>query len=80
MLPLFLIIWLISCGLVYLFGILLTGEPFVAFVLLIIWAIVGGILLVLLWAILTISAFFGIPFIVVIAVVIVAWFLLGRIR
>ena len=80
MLPLFLIIWLVSCGLVFLFGLLLTGEPIVAFLLLIVWAIVSGILLVLLWAILTISTFFGIPFVVVIAVVIVAWFLLGRIR
>lgn len=44
----------------------------------IITAIISGVLLLVIWAILTISQFFGIPLVIVIAIVIVAWFIFKR--
>jgi len=41
-------------------------------------AIISGVLLVITWAIITVSQYFGIPLIIVIAIVIVAWFIFSR--
>lgn len=41
-------------------------------------AIISGVLLLVIWAILTISQFFGIPLIIVVAIVIVAWLIFRR--
>jgi len=42
-------------------------------------AIISGIFLLIIWATITISQYFGIPLLVVIAVIILLWFLLGSI-
>ena len=41
-------------------------------------AIISGGILVLIWAILTVSEFFGIPLLVIIAIVILAFFIFGK--
>ena len=41
-------------------------------------AIISGVLLLVIWAMLAISQFFGIPLIIIIAIVIVVWFIFGR--
>jgi len=74
----YLVAWLICilCG--ALAGALIKEEA--AWILLcsIGAAVVSGVLLLVIWAILTISQFFGIPLIIIIAIVILAWFIFRR--
>jgi len=74
----YLIAWLIFilCG--ALIGALIREE--VAWILFcsIGAAIASGIVLAIIWAIISVSQYFGIPLIIAIAIVIVAWFILGK--
>ena len=78
--PLFMI-WLIGLGVSFAIGMIVSdGKLPIGLICLLVWALAGGVMLALIWAVFTISAFFGIPIVVVIALVIIAWFILGRVR
>ena len=74
----YLIAWLICI----LFGALIssikTGEKKWILIGSIGAAIISGVLLLVIWAIFAISQFFGIPLIIIVAIVIVAWFIFRR--
>ena len=74
----YLIAWIVCilCG--ALTGALLTESKRIILAFSIVAAIISGVLLLVIWAILTISQFFGIPLIVIIAIVIIALFIFER--
>ena len=74
----YLLAWLIFtlCG--TLMGALITESKRIILVFSIVAAIISGVLLLVIWAMLAISQFFGIPLIIVIAVIIIAWFIFSR--
>jgi hypothetical protein len=63
-------IFLVGLAISALIGALI-GQVGGAIAFSLIWAIVGGIICLFIWAILTVSSFFGIPVLVIIAIIII---------
>lgn len=76
MVIMFLTIFVIGLIIAFFLGLFLHDIA-ISIILMIIWIFLGGPVLLIIWAMITVSAYFGIPLLVVIAIVILAWFMFG---
>ena len=78
---LYLFFWLVGMLIAFAIGWTIVDKWVLGVLFAVLWAIIGGLLLLFIWALLAISAFFGIPLLILLAllfVIIVAGSLLRR--
>ena len=78
MIEYFLIAWMIFILLGALIGAALTGDGVITIIFAGITALASGFILlaiyILLWAFTTVAAYFGVPILLIIAIIVLAWF------
>jgi len=72
----FLIVFAIGLIIAFLLGLCLQSV-LASFIFMFLWICIGGPILLIIWAMFTVSAYFGIPLLIIIAIVILAWFIFG---
>ena len=68
---LYLFFWIMGILVAFAIGWAIVNKWVLGVLLAALWAIIGGLLLLFIWALLTISAFFGIPLLVLLALLLV---------
>lgn len=72
----FVTIFVIGLIIAFFLGLFLQSI-LASFIFMFLWICIGGPILLIIWAMITVSSYFGIPLLVIIAIIILAWLIFG---